>query len=230
MAALTAWGAQAGLNDGFADNEPFKWKIWDSSDGIAYDALATWNIVQFPNEGSFVSNGMSGLSSLTAISSQVQEISLPAGWSILSTYLIPFTPDAEDVFSGVISNLALVKDGEGQVYWPPFIDQINSLVPGKGYQIKMINADTLFIDGVQIVPENTPVQVPQGWSIIGYLRNNPGNLEQMLSAILPQILLVKDGAGQVYWPPFVNGIGNLYPGKGYQVNMSAPGILIYPQN
>ncbi len=39
--ALAAWGADSGL-DGFATGETFKWKIWDSSQEIAYISNLQW--------------------------------------------------------------------------------------------------------------------------------------------------------------------------------------------
>jgi hypothetical protein len=52
-----------------------------------------------------------------------------------------------------------------------------------------------------------------------------------LDSISEEILLVKNNAGQVYWPAFnVNQIGDMLPGQGYQVYLTNPGTLIYPAN
>ena len=52
----------------------------------------------------------------------------------------------------------------------------------------------------------------------------------MLSSLSGEIIIVKNSNGLVYWPPFVNLIGNLIPGEGYQINLSSIGVLIYPAN
>lgn len=68
--ALTAWGDDPGSTalDGFANNEEFKWKIWRASDGVVFNAVASYSTMPiFPNQGNFASNGMSGLTDLTAI-------------------------------------------------------------------------------------------------------------------------------------------------------------------
>ncbi|MBT3209574.1 MAG: T9SS type A sorting domain-containing protein [Bacteroidetes bacterium] len=73
--AITAWGADAGM-DGFAANEAFKWKIWQASTGATFDATATYMTVGMPNQGNFVSNGISGLADLSATGSIPLSISL----------------------------------------------------------------------------------------------------------------------------------------------------------
>ncbi len=67
--ALTAWGVDAttGGNNGFANNEVFKWKIWRAVDGQIFNAEAEYNTVSFPHAGNYLVNGMSGIQSLTGI-------------------------------------------------------------------------------------------------------------------------------------------------------------------
>ncbi len=67
--ALTAWGVDptTGGNNGFANNEPFNWKIWRASDGMIFNATAIFNTISFPNAGNYLVNGMSGIVSITGI-------------------------------------------------------------------------------------------------------------------------------------------------------------------
>lgn len=62
--AISAWGTESGLNNGFANNEAFNWKVWQASTGFIIDMAATY-LPGFPNEGTYVTNGMSGLATLT---------------------------------------------------------------------------------------------------------------------------------------------------------------------
>ena len=230
--ALSAWGAQAGLSDGFGSNEEFKYKIWDASEDIEHDATATYMQSGFPNQQYYVTNGMSGLASLTATSiiTQSQTISISQGWSIFSTYIEPVVPNIDSVMNQISNNVIIVKDGDGVVYWPPFVNMIGDITIGKGYQINMSLADTIEIIGTAVIPENINIVLPSGWSIIGYLRQSAGDVEIMLNSVTGEIIIVKNGSGQVYWPPFVNLIGNLIPGEGYQINLSSSGTLIYSPN
>jgi len=53
----------------------------------------------------------------------------------------------------------------------------------------------------------------------------------MLSTLDPNIIIVKDGNGMVYWPSvFLNMIGNMIPGEGYQIKMNAADVFTYPAN
>ncbi|MCX6258753.1 MAG: T9SS type A sorting domain-containing protein [Bacteroidia bacterium] len=64
--ALTAWGddPMTPAKDGFASNEAFQWKIWDITTNSEYNANPMY-IITMPNQGFYVTNGMSGLTSLS---------------------------------------------------------------------------------------------------------------------------------------------------------------------
>ncbi|MCF8294976.1 MAG: T9SS type A sorting domain-containing protein [Bacteroidales bacterium] len=226
--AFSAWGADDG-NDGFAAGENFKWKIWDISEGVSYPAYATYS-TSFPNMGLFEPNGMSAIESLSGIESQV--IPLPYMWSIFSTYISPSNSNIAAVLSPIISSVSIVKDGGGSIYWPQYsVNNIGSIQTGKGYQIKMLVADELTIQGLSITPQLSPISIPQLWSLLGYLLQSPASIAQLLSPYNSMISIVKSGAGAIYWPQYsVNNIGNMEPGKGYAIKAFTPFILTYPSN
>ena len=232
--ALSAWGddSQTNAKDGFDANELFTYKIWNSQTNEFVDFLSVTYNTGFPNLDEFATNGMSGISSMEALSWMTQYINLPEGWSIFSTYIDAFEPNLDSVFADIVANVIIVKDGFGLIYWPQWtINTIGSLTIGEGYQIKMLSTDTLGVTGLPVVPELTPIQIPQGWSIIGYLRQSPASIETMLNPIVSEIIIVKNGMGQVYWPSWgVNSIGNMNPGEGYHIKLSTGQTLTYPAN
>lgn len=68
-AATAIWGAPQGKKNGFSAGEGFQWKIWRASDGKMFDAVAEYLEGQnFPDKGSYVKDGISGLKKLTAVS------------------------------------------------------------------------------------------------------------------------------------------------------------------
>lgn len=70
-------------------------------------------------------------------------IQLPAQWSMLGYVRVNPAPIV-DMLSPIISSVAIVKNGYGQVYWPSYnIDLIGNMQPGEGYQIKMSSQQTL---------------------------------------------------------------------------------------
>ena len=113
------------------------------------------------------------------------------------------------------------------MYWPTFgLNLIGNMTIGEGYQIKMNLAQALNIVGTAVVPQTTAISIPTGWSLIGYLRQVPGDATTMMSPIVANVSIVKDGAGSVYWPNFgLNLIGNMLSGEGYQIKVTAPSIL-----
>jgi hypothetical protein len=89
----------------------------------------------------------------------------------------------------------------------------------------------LVVTGLIIIPELTPISLAAGWNMIAYLRQLPAPIEIMIQPIVSDIDLVKDNFGQIYWPIwYVNQIGDMLPGQGYQMRMFNANILTYPAN
>ena len=231
---ISAWGDDGTTTekDGFAANEEFVWKIWDASDNTEYFAEATYYQLGFSQYGYFVNNGMSGLASLIAITSDSQTLTFPTGWSIFSTYINPTNPDISEILQDIVSNVIIVKDDLGYPYWPQYgVDLIADINISEGYQIDMLIADTVEIIGSAIIPENTPLFLEQGWSMFSYLRTSPAPINILLSSINNSIIIVKDGFGNIYWPQYgVNLINTMKPGEGYQLNLLNSVTLTYPAN
>ena len=83
-------------------------------------------------------------------------------------YINPENLDISNVFSNIVSDLIIIKDETGLVYWPQFgLNTIGNLTSGKGYQTKMTNNATLTIEGT-LIPLETELNLTEGWSIIGY--------------------------------------------------------------
>ena len=234
--SVAAWGddVQTGNKDGFQSGDEFIWKIWQASTGITYDAVATYIPTPgMPNEQYYSSNGMSGLVSLGGAQVDYQQINLPLGWSMMSTYIVPNDSTCETVFGGIVNFISIVKNDMGQVYWPSQfgLNQIGSIEIGQGYQLKTDTACLLELSGIAVDPELTPIALDQTWNIIAYLRNTCASIETMLASIATDIEIVKNGNGDVYWPAYnVNMIGNMMPGEAYQVRVANTTTLVYPAN
>jgi len=75
--------------------------------------------------------------------------------------------------------------------------------------------------------------MPDGWSYIAYLHQSPADAVAMMVPLSDNLIILKDGAGSVYWPEInVNAIGggsgNMGPGFGYQVKVYNETTLSYP--
>ena len=234
---VPVFGNDSYTNDieGFTAGEEIMWRVWKSSDSTLINVVAEYitNIPSIPDSGYFVANGMSGVLSLHGeISIQTQSIIMHENWDIYSSNLDIEIPDISIVFNDIVINVVIVKNTDGYVYWPAFgFNDIGDMIIGQGYQIKMSQVDTLIVLGFPIVPQQTMLSIPEGWSLIGYLRSTPAPITDMFNTIVSHIVIVKDGFGNIFWPSFsVNTIGNMYPGKGYLINLLSPQTFAYPSN
>ena len=65
------------------------------------------------------------------------------------------------------------------------------------------------------------IDLPSGWSMFGFTKQNPEDLVEATSCITDLILIAKDYNGAAYLPEFgFNGIGSLEPGFGYQIKLT----------
>ena len=222
--SIAAWGAE-GSDNGFQTGETLTWGTFDNeTESFILGANVSYNF----GAGEYSCNGLTGLGGLDAVSI-IQEIPLEEGWGIWSTYIDPADTDMASVFSLIVSDLTIVKDETGSVYWPMFgLNSIGSLTKGKGYQVKMATPNTLVLEG-DLVPYNYDISLDEGWGIMGYLHQDCYSAVDMMAPVVNDLVILKDEAGSVYWPMFgLNSIGNMCPGKGYQVKMSATTLFNYP--
>ncbi|MCF8370705.1 MAG: hypothetical protein K9H64_03715 [Bacteroidales bacterium] len=161
-----------------------------------------------------------------------QQLSFPAQWSMFSFNIEPYEPSADSVLQPILSNIQIAKDETGNVFWPTFnLNLIGDFQIEEGYQIRCNVPSTLTCYGFYLFPEEIPIPLASGWSLFGYLRTSNLATGIAMSTINSNIVLMKDGAGHVYWPIFnLNLIGNMIPGQGYQIKMNVADTLVYPPN
>ena len=159
-----------------------------------------------------------------------QDISLSAGWNLVSSFIAPSNPALETALADIAGKMVLIKNNKGQIYWPSQnVNNIGDWDVRDGYFIYMKNADTLSLTGQQVDPANTAIPMTAGWNTTAYLRDTAMPINQALAGINGEINLVRNEVGQLYWPEFnVNQIGNMQPGEGYQIYMYDPASLVYP--
>ena len=158
-----------------------------------------------------------------------QQIELNTGWNIWSTYINPENPSFESAFSIITNDVIIIKDQNGDVYWPEYaLNSIGSLIQGEGYQVKMENNNTLLLEG-SLTPYNYELNIESGWNIMGYLHQEYMNAEEAVNSIIESIIIIKDEDGNVYWPEFgLNSINNMKPGEGYQIKLENPVNFSFP--
>ena len=168
----------------------------------------------------------------TYILPDTQLVALNQGWNIMSSYIDPVQSEMDSVYNDVLSSLLIVKNNDGQVYWPAYgVNQISNYNVTQGYLLKMDIGDTLFIIGDKVDPILSPVPIIQGWNMIAYFKDFPDSISSLLSDYTTNIIIIKNGDGQVYWPMFnLDQIELMKPGKGYQLKANNPDSIFYQFN
>jgi hypothetical protein len=158
-----------------------------------------------------------------------QVISLVQGWSMFSTYIMAEDMAMDVVVAPVLANVVIAKDYLGAAYLPEWgFNGIGEILIGQGYQIKMLEAADLTVQGTYMAPEENPIQLVAGWNMIGYLRLEAADAAAVLADLVDAevIEIAKDYLGAAFLPAWgFNGIGDLNPGMGYQVKTTEAATL-----
>ena len=208
--------------------------VWDSGATLPYISIndyGTYNVT-------VTDMGCEATASLTV--NEKQDIQLRQGWGLLSTYIN--TAASFDVLLADLvaaNNNIVVKDEDGHAfisYNGAYSNGLPNHTMGEGYQYYMSKPNqVLTIVGEAIDPYTTPLSLDLGYNFIAYLRRTPAPVVQLMAPIASLIDIMKNEDGQVYWyvPSlgiWINQIGDLWPGKGYQLKLLAATTYTYPAN
>ena len=162
-----------------------------------------------------------------------QEINIPEGWSIFSTYIQSNNMNVQANFYQE-EEVIIIKNYLGQAYLAGWnFNGIGDIKFNQGYQIKTNGNCSITFEGEYMDPEYNIINLENGWNMISYLRLDPAPANLVFQELVEQgnIIIVKDGNGAAFLPDWdFNGIGNLEAGHGYQLKTNYPGILTYLSN
>lgn len=168
-------------------------------------------------------NNCIGVDSVKLLSEQT--IYLDNGWSFFSTYIDLGGTQVVDFFNenGLSSEIIKMQYSNGWIYEPAIgTNTIGTFTNGHGYQVKMTPTTPSFTTrGSLICPEDYPIEIIYDTTVasyfFAYLRKTPSPIADELSSIASSIQIVKNGAGAIFWPQFINTIGDMIPGEGYDM-------------
>ncbi len=223
-----------------ATTPSWSWSTTETTQNIEVDEFGIYSVTAT----------LGGCSSNKSIAvGQKEVINLRNGWGYFSS-LMDFenanTPEADFhnlVTSGIDGGNVIIVTSFGTgfatntfTYFPSAdpnfnLTNVGDFINGKGYQVKMNGAATLEIDGMPVVPESTTLSLPAGYSFIGYLRQTASPIATQLADIVNNVLIVKAEDGNVYWPSLtIDLIGNMEPGDGFKIYLTAADDLTYTAN
>ena len=167
-----------------------------------------------------------------AVLSESTRIHLQKGWNLIASPIDPGSAPLEAVFEEIKDDVVLVKDQTGSVYSPRFeINTIGSWDSHNAYSVYVEDDVDLDMSGTLIDPTNAVIHLRAGWNMVPYIRLSQLDAEAALACLKSLLILVKDGAGRVFYPEYgLNSIGTLVPGRGYKVYLKNDAVLIYPAN
>ncbi len=157
-----------------------------------------------------------------------QTLTLPSGWSGISSYLLPYFPRLEKMMEPANENLIILQNLEG-VFWPSQnANTLGNWNTEKGYLIKLSQEENLTIPGTLI--ENIGINLPSGWSLIPVLNSCGLQTDELISQFGSSLIFIKEAVGiKVYWPEMgVQSLTDLMPGNSYFIFLNEPVLLTFP--
>ena len=204
------------------NGETVYFKVWDASTNRVLNITETLASQVNGVIGSWPDN----LFWLNAVLTQPQNISLNAGWNMVSLNVHPNSMAITDIFSGIMGYVEMIKSPEGVFIPGNPHNTLTQLSDGKGVFVKVNSPCVLSVTGIP-VDLTTPIYLSAGWNLIGYILPNPMNISSALISLAGNYIQVK-GVEGVFEPnnPF-STLSVLSPGRAYWIKLINPGILFY---
>lgn len=170
--------------------------------------------------------------SCTYLNTGSQTLALNEGWNMVSTYVQQSNMDMEAIISALGLEVVIVKNGLGLAYLPDWnFNGIGDWNNTEGYQIKMLSNQSLSFNGNILLPEETPIELTDGWNMISYLRDSDAATDAVFENMVDHVVIVKDAMGMAYLPDWgFNGIGAMTAGQAYQIKVIGDQTLNYNSN
>jgi hypothetical protein len=164
-------------------------------------------------------------------------IPLNKGWNWISINL----DLGDNSVTNVLSSLkhkqnAIIKDNnkfsryyvENNLGWQ---NTLQTIQPEKRYMLYLEQNDTLCIRGMPYASETRPITIVKGWNWIGVIPQIGNSVTQALKGLTPlNGDIIKDQSRFAQFVAGIGWVGNLNfleAPKGYLLNISNPGLLIY---
>jgi hypothetical protein len=157
-----------------------------------------------------------------------QTILIPAGWSGLSSCLVPENSNIEVVLQPIQDALIILQNSDG-IYFPGgSINTIGNWNPQQGYQIKVENPVELTVSGWHNAQQQ--LNLNPGWNLIPMMSDCDVDVELLFDGASEHLQIIKEIAGPgIYWPEMnINTLDILKPGCAYYVRMSDPATIVFP--
>lgn len=159
---------------------------------------------------------------------KTQRVELAPGWNLVSLHVLPSDRSMSAVLGDEVSAVRVIKNADNHRYEPAAgIDELSPWQPDQAYYVWAKQATTVTVTGQPIDP-STPITLDAGWNLVPYLQSRSMPIGEAFANVLSDLHLIKDASGNVYAPEHgVDRIGQMVPGRGYEVRMRHPAVLGY---
>jgi len=169
----------------------------------------------------YLSTSNFGTLELSALPATItQTVSLAKGWNLISFNVVPADSTIATVFSGVMSNLAEIKNADGfysTTNASTAFNSLSSIIQGKGYLVKMKAASTLSVAGVPSTFTATKLQasLKAGWNLTSCPFQSATAIATAYD--ITKISMIKSFDGFYVPNGTTNTLTSIVPNKGYFV-------------
>ena len=216
--------------EGYTAGNTIHYRLWDESANEEY----IYVYAEYPYAPDYAFTeftvGETDISQLFAQEAILQEMNLSQGWNIISWNVVPLYKSLDSLLEPLTSEGSLNKviDEQGYIMqelpWG-WVNSIGNMANAEGYQIKVAEPCTLSTTGFIVA---LPMDIPfiSGWNLMGWPAQSAEDAQTAFTSLINTNHLVKviDQSGnilqQMPWG-WVNNIGSLSPGQGYQVKVSS---------
>ncbi len=213
-------------------NKPVNLEIWDASECLRYGEVVEQFTFEVDNVTGTVGNPL-----ILHTNSQVRrDIPLSAGWNWISFNLALPDPALNPALASLEhpeNDLIKAQSSFALFFGNEWVGSLNAVNNANMFQYRADVPDTIRMVGGLIDPATVSIPVATGWNWIGYVPNYALPVSTALAGLLPvNGDIIK---GQTAFAQYLAGFGwlgslqFLEPPKGYQLKISAPGTLTYPQ-
>lgn len=152
------------------------------------------------------------------------------GWSGVSTFMEPDVTNIETIMAPVENDLVLMYNLTEGIYSPQ--NNINTIVNWNyksGYIIKVNDGQMLNICGAE--PQNKSINLMAGWNVIPVLDDEDVPVEEVVSGLGDNLVIVKEIAGyRMYYPAYgINSLSSFTPGKAYFIRVHEAAQITFPE-
>lgn len=171
---------------------------------------------------------------LTILELNEHVVEMPAGWSGISSFVVPHNPLVASIFEEIVNSGSLVVlQDYTNIYWPGqninTIDANGGWDEQAGYQIKLNSSEQVSFTGMNLA-DKTLNYSEAGWYLLPVLNECGVAPQVLLEDVIDQVVIVKEVAGmKVFWPGVYQNLWMLEPGKSYWAKFATPVSFTYPE-